>query len=173
MGQEKVSYFENLSVNGPVPYNEMVQWCDSLSKLGEKAIPLLIEDISRDERIILGLGRAHLSSFPAYYWGKNYRGIRSAYFIEFLLSTGIDYRSSNMKMNDEVKAFVTKMHNYYVYQNNVLLKKHDSILDSNDIKRVKLIYEEWWDKNKSIPFDELKVISKNKPILQGSKYYWK
>jgi hypothetical protein len=158
--QQEKTYFENLSTNGIVPYDEMVLWCDSLFKLGINAIPLLIEDISREERVIIGLGSAHLSTFPSYYWEENFRGIRSAYFIELILATGMDERKSNAETSVEVQAFMKMMHNFYIYQNNILLKNDDNILDYNDIQVVKHIYSEWWEKNRFSSLENLKALYK-------------
>ena len=171
--QQEKTYFENLSTNGIVPYDEMVLWCDSLFKSGINAIPFLIEDISREERVIIGLGSAHLSTFPSYYWEENFRGIRSAYFIELILANAMDKPKTNAEMSVEIQAFMKTMHNFYLYQNNVLLKNEDSILDYNDIQAVKHIYSEWWKKNRLNSPENLKALYKNRKILEGSIYYWK
>ncbi len=174
-GQNSKSYFEQLSTNPDV--NEMKSFTDSVYKLGKTAIPLLINDIDRKEKLFIGFGKRHLSTFPPVYWSDNYRGIRSAYFIDYILKRDSVYKHKNKSLSSmpegEAKEMVLKSHFYYLGNSNVIAKDDDNEpLTYEDMQIVKKIYERWWRANKHKPIDELRKEFWKKSILEGTPYHW-
>ena len=123
---------------------------------GKEAIPLLIDAIDKDKLGFVGFKDANSSSL--YMFHQNYVGIRAAYMIEYLLSGTSTIR---------------------IYEFGVIVKKEKSgqlkmeALTYNEVRDIKRIYEDWWEKNKNESMDELnKVWKQNKSPLNNSSYSW-
>lgn len=97
---------------------------------GKSVIPLLIDVIDMDEQGSCGFYDVR-SSF--YFPLHNYRGQRSVYMLEYLLSD-----ESRKKLSG--CCVIAKRRN-----TESQLEK----LDLNDMKIIKQIYKSWWEKNKN------------------------
>ena len=120
-------YFEQLPDNF-TPEDVQI-FADSIYNRAHEVIPLLINDIVRDEKILIGLGNPYSSNLASEYWNKSYRGVRSAYLIEFLLGAKKNYeliqqfREQNglpvSKSNDD--TWQNKTGFYFLRHSNIIL----------------------------------------------------
>ena len=173
--QNGESYFEQLS--SKPDFKEVKSFADSVYELGKTAIPLLINDFARKEKVFIGLGKRHLSTFPLVYWRDNYRGIRSVYFIEYILKRDSIYKQNKESLNNmpegEAKDMVLESYLYYLWNSNVIAKNvNDEPLTYENMQKVKKIYERWWRVNRHKSVDELRKEFCRKSILEGSPYHW-
>lgn len=151
-------------------------FADSLNTIGKDAIACLIDNIVRSEKVKIDLGKPMVSSFPTYYWKENYCGIRSAYFIEWLLWSknpqSYDYDSFYKEIGGEVPESFRIAIEYYKFKFNVLIKDGDKQLMHEDMLVIQSIYKKWWEKNKSLSLNELREKYENDPIWKETPYRW-
>ena len=177
--QNTCKYFEQLPERKiSIDDKDIRAFADSVYIMGKEAIPLLINDIDRKEKLFIGFGKRHLSTFPPVYWSDNYRGIRSAYFIEYIMRRDSIYKHNKKSLDkfmsdSEAKEMVLGNLFYYLGNSNVIAKNdNNKPLTYEDMQKVKVIYERWWRANRHKSIDELRKESWRKPILRESPYHW-
>ncbi len=174
--QSTTRYFEQFYPANRVNQMQMKTFADSINRIGKEAIPLLIENIARSDKVKIGMAKPILSTLPVYYLKENYRGIRSAYFIEWMLwdknPQRYDYQSFYDKKNLTLGVLSRAIHEYYRYNLNLLVKNEDKQLDYEDILAVKSIYEKWWEENQDLSIQELRLKYTNDSIWAKTPYRW-
>ncbi len=175
--QSTTRYFEQFYPSDRVNQMQIKTFADSINRIGKEAISLLIEDIARTEKVKIGMIKPIVSSAPVYYLKENYRGIRSAYFIEWLLwdknPQSYDYESFYSEKNLKLGVLSRATIEYYRYDLNLMVKNEDKQLDYDDILVVKSIYEKWWKENKHLSIQELRLKYTNDSIWAKTPYSWK
>ena len=177
-GQRENSYLEQLRDN--FTPDDIQIFADSIYDRAKEIIPLLINDIDRDEKVVIGLANPYSSNRAPESWNMSYRGVRSAYFIEFLLraQSNVDNIQNFRKQNglpildDSENSWRNKTSFYFLWNDNVIIKEDFSPLNRRDMKAIKKIYERWWQENKNISIEELRDLYGKKTILEGSPYEW-
>lgn len=144
--------------------------CNIFNKVANKglmAIPMLIQFIDLKQKSRVGFYNPS-SSFFYEFSQNNYKGIKAAYLIEYLLA--IDSLGSG----DIDKQINTSK----IYGYGVIVRKNDSDpikkpLTYYDMKEIKKIYEDWWSRNKNNTLQQLRDVWKQKgSILTDSNYKW-
>jgi len=92
----------------------------------------------------------------------NYDGVFDAYIIELILSTA--------KLSEED----IRQNRHNLFTRNIIIKNVDPTpLEYADILSIKMIYNNWWERNKGKSIEALRQDWKNnKRPLSGSKYSW-
>lgn len=127
---------------------------------GKEAIPYLVNVIDQNEKGYIGFAGDSTSS-TILGLNYNYCGMRAAFMIEYILSP----ETVNPKNVFNIGAIV-KLNS----KNEPLI----SLVTIQDMKEIKKIFREWWEKNKSRTLQELQA-EWNKGIspLSNSNYTWK
>ena len=135
---------------------------------GKNAIPILIEKIDTDKMAWIAVKHPYNSNFLKEAM-TNYAGVLYAYVIELILGR------ENLVPNKYPITWILgdSMDNYVYWYGVINCKGKRKSFDLDDMKAIKRIYQEWWDKNKSRPIEELRTDWENgiKP-LTGSDYKW-
>jgi len=144
--------------------------CNIFNKVfneGLMVMPILIEFIDLKQKSRVGFHDPSSSSFYEFSQ-NNYKGIKAAYLIEYLLA--IDSIESG-KIDKQINTFNIYGYGVIVRQNNGdAIKKP---LTYDDIKKVKQIYEDWWSRNKNKTLHQLRDEWQQKgSVLTGSNYKW-
>lgn len=175
--QSTTRYFEQFYPSDRVNQMQIKTFADSINSIGKEAIPLLIEDIARTDKVKIGMINPLVSSAPLYYLKENYRGIRSAYFIEWLLwdknPQSYDYESFYSEKNLKLGVLSRATFEYYRYDLNLMVKNEIKQLDYEDILAIKSIYEQWWQENKHLSIQDLRLKYTNDSIWSKTPYSWK
>ena len=172
------NYFEQLPSN--LTDKDVRCFADSIHRMGKEAIPLLIADIDRKDKVKIGLGKPYWSNLHPTYFEENYRGIRSAYFIEFLLrGEHISKFNRDLRVKNKLTAtnysknhFMYRVDYYYLRYNNIIVNKNSQKLNYKQMKAVKKIYEKWWKKNKHKSISELRNEFRGKGVLLDCPFKW-
>jgi hypothetical protein len=140
----------SLYTGGDLPDSTHIKLLNKIFMAGKAAIPVLIDQIDRDEK-----GSFGSSDVLSNYMGPQhleYIGIRAAYLIE------------RIQKRDNKHAF---------YRNFTVRKNGGAKLNYQDMKKIKELYQHWWDWNKFKSLDLLTIDwNGKKRALTGSKYYW-
>ncbi|TKG94389.1 hypothetical protein EYV94_14005 [Puteibacter caeruleilacunae] len=175
--QNTNKYLEDLSSRPSI--KEVHTLVDSLFTQGKAVIPLLIKEIDRPDKVFIGLGKPYSSTFAPDFWTDNYRGIRSAYFIEVLLRSNWVFEQ-NCRFRTEYKKEMNypKDHNlykvdfYYIGINNIIDRVDGKLLDHKDMVKIKKLYRKWWKTNKHLTMEEMQEQFGKQSILTDSPYQW-
>lgn len=137
-----------------------IDFREEFSKIGKDAIPLLIDAIDTNEHGPVGYiydYDSKSSRMPPLYKMRNHVGIWAAYMIDYIL----------------VEKEFEK-----AYPNCIILKSKNGEpvmepLKYKDMRKIKKIYQKWWNKNKSKSLEELKCnwLRGDHP-LKGSQFMW-
>ena len=148
--------------------NEINIFCE-IHKEGNKIIPDLINSIDKNQKTSIGF--IHPYSSTIYPFHENYAGVLSAYMIEFLL--GVEKLECI-----EVDVYSYEQNPYQIFKYGVIVRKVNDKpimmpLQENDMKKIKKIYQFWWEKNKTKSIEELREDWKNnKRALNNTEYIW-
>ena len=126
------------------------------SKLGKEAIPYLINVIDKEEMGFVGFQDFNSSTlYPIHF---NCVGIRAAYMVDYILANKNNQR----------------LFNYCVIVKVIDNKSIMQPLTYDDMRSIKALYKDWWEKNKLKSIVELtEDWNNNKRPLTNSEYAWK
>jgi len=139
-----------------------------LHRFGKDAIPLLIENISNGKEIYGLLSNPTNSNLGLAIKAKTYAGTISSYAIELIL------RREEIKedKNGESPFFLGDSDENYLFPEGVI-KKNNGLAKKSDLLRIKMLYQKWWEKNRSETIEKLREKQKSgEQILNRRPYYW-
>lgn len=165
-----------LSTFGTFPYIYKYAY-----ELGKDLVPALIDHIDDSDN-----GRVWFSDFLDYYDQPSPRyllgnrvGIRYAHLIDFLLSTD----SLSMKQRccrETTSEWENPCRFFKVYDKCVIFRKDslgnpsEKVLDLDDMKQIKEIYQKWWNENKNQALEAIKKQwNKKCGLLEHTDYRWR
>ena len=138
-----------------------------LHSLGKEAIPVLIENISREEPTYVSLVNP-LTSDRRGATRNMFLGEVAAYIVELILAR------ANLTVDriSDFKHWELGSYKNYIYGIGLIVNAHTKkAIGSEELGEIQRIYAEWWNKNKEKSIDELRLWWKGNSIL-GEKY-WK
>jgi hypothetical protein len=135
-------------------------FCVILSK-GLSSIPCLIDAIVLNEKCRVGFYDINSSAFNEFSQ-HNFKGIKAAYLIEYLIRTKQKVDCASL---DTVKVF-----GYGVIVRIIEGEAQMKPLNYSDMKVIRDIYYKWWIKNRDKDIKE--ILKEGINILEGSNYIW-
>ena len=139
---------------------------------GLQSIPRLIKQIDQDKKTGLQfwlLVPPTESVIPPYVEQDHCFGIYYAYLVEWILAR------ESPACKKVTPGFFLNCPEQHIFKYGLILpvSRESKVLKMDDMKKVRKLYEQWWDKNKMKPLGVLRKEYKegNKP-LKGSDYYW-
>lgn len=159
-------YIDDLMINDATNRYNIVFYIHSC---GKEAIPLLIGEIDTNKKAAI-LVRHTYDSFILKEAYTNYVGVLYAYVIELIL--GRDRLLPTI--HTPIIWILGDNMDIYIYWHGIInYKDRRKSFDLYDMKVIKQIYQEWWDKNKDRSIEKLRMDWENgiKP-LTGSDYKW-
>ena len=140
----------------------------SLHCFGKDAIPFLIDNISNGKEAYGKLYSVRNSDLRLAFEAKTYAGTLSSFVIELIL------RRDQIKIdkNDNPQFLLGNSHENYIFWEGVI-KKNNGLAKKADLLRIKMLYQKWWEKNKSETIEKLREKQKSgEQILNRKPYYW-
>ncbi|MDH3975671.1 MAG: hypothetical protein OEV42_15440 [Deltaproteobacteria bacterium] len=140
-----------------------------LHKLGKRAIPYLINEIDQKGKTFISLKNPKLSNIHPESLKENYCGITYAYIVELILAKK-EFKESK---DGEILFPLGNYGPNYVYSFGLILDKGSHAPTHEDMKRIKGIYQVWWENHKSSSLDILreKWLNNIRPLSKSS-YFW-
>lgn len=148
---------------------------DAIFERGKNIIPYLIQCIDIDDETgLCGYHNPYYSTLPTIINAPV--GINYAYMIELIMS-----KDTIEHVNKEIISDGTwneVMSPYLLYRHCIIVKKdiYDKTimeeLTIDDMKKIKNIYMDWWEKNKNLGFQEMRKEWRKKHIFRGQPYMW-
>ena len=138
----------------------------SIHSIGKDSIPSLIDSIDDDTPFdVLNIQDPVSSYIPPESLKTTFRGVLFAYTIELILG------KTTLRGNKNDRTFLID-HEDAVYTH-ALLRRNGEVLKKQDLTELKELYRLWWEKNKSLPLDELRrEWAQNKRPLTASPFRW-
>ncbi len=147
--------------------------CDTVLVLEKEAIPILIEEMDNPE-IFLGISLLHpyKSTITASSNSYHFKGLLAAYLIEFILQRDNSGKPTPSGANH---IGMKRIDWYYLkMSSNLILKKEkEEALSYSDIGRLKQIYIDWWELNKTKSIEELRKQNAKQSIFNNTPFVWK
>ena len=162
-------YFENLLSLNMVKRQNATFKMHSYEK---KIIPFLIDKIDINKKVLINLMHPLHSTFIIRSF-ENYAGFLAAYIIELIIGREELSMDNPMNRNFMLGCGGKSIKNY-LYINGVIVREDEQEIKFDDMKRIKQIYKNWWQKNKQNSLEELRKEWKqgNRP-LSGTFYQWR
>ena len=140
----------------------------SLHRFGKDAIPYLIDNISNGKEAYGILGSVRNSDLRLAFEAKTYAGTLSSFVIELIL------RRDQIKIdkNDHPQFLLGNNPENYIFWEGVI-KKKNGLAKKSDLLRIKMLYQKWWEKNRSETIEKLREKQKSgEHVLDRKPYYW-
>ena len=153
--------------NGPQP--ERRDAILSLHRFGKEAIPFLIANISNDKETDIMLANPRNSDLRLTLAAKTYAGTLAAFVIELILNR----TQIKLGPNDHPDFLLGDNPDNYLSWEGVIVKNKGQAKRA-DLPRIKALYQQWWEANKSESLEKLREKQKSGGrVLDKRPYYWK